>query len=117
MSALLDRRRHTRGPGLLLPGQLLGALDVSIVNVALPSVRADLGFSTSGLQWVVNAYALACTEFLLLGGRAADLSGRRKVFIGGMALFELAGAAHGGLAQHPAAPVPAPPAPATNHAT
>jgi MFS family permease len=65
-------------------------LDVSIVNVALAPIRADLGFSTTGLQWVVNGYALACAGFLLLGGRAADLFGRREVFAGGLALFGLA---------------------------
>jgi len=65
-------------------------LDVSIVNVALPSIRADLGFSAVDLQWVVNAYALTFAGFLLLGGRAADLLGRRRVLIGGLALFTLA---------------------------
>ena len=78
-------------------GQFLGVLDVSIVNVALEPIRDDLGFSTTGLQWVVNAYALACAGFLLLGGRAADLFGRREVFAGGLALLGLASLA-GGLA-------------------
>jgi EmrB/QacA subfamily drug resistance transporter len=82
-------------------GQFLGILDVSIVNVALDPIRADLGFSTAGLQWVVNAYTLACAGFLLLGGRAADLFGRREVFAGGLALFGLASLV-GGLAQDPA---------------
>ena len=62
-------------------------LDVSIVNVALPSIRDDLGFSTTGLQWVVNAYTLTFAGFLMLGGRASDLLGRRRVFLGGTALF------------------------------
>src|SRR3954447_17833943 len=62
-------------------------LDVSIVNVALPSIREDLGFSASNLQWVVNAYTLTFAGFLLLGGRAADLLGRRRVFIAGLLLF------------------------------
>src|SRR5215212_718911 len=65
-------------------------LDVSIVNVALPSIARDLHFSQSNLQWVITAYAIAFGGFLLLGGRAADLLGRRKVFIVGVALFTLA---------------------------
>jgi EmrB/QacA subfamily drug resistance transporter len=80
--------------------QFLGVLDVSIVNVGLASIRDDLGFSTAGLQWVVNAYTLACAGCLLLGGRAADLFGRREVFAAGLALFGLASLA-GGLAQDP----------------
>jgi EmrB/QacA subfamily drug resistance transporter len=81
--------------------QFLAVLDVSIVNVALDPMRADLGFSTASLQWVVNAYTLASSGFLLLGGRAADLLGRREVFVGGLALFGLASLA-GGLATDPA---------------
>jgi EmrB/QacA subfamily drug resistance transporter len=73
-------------------------LDVSVVNVALPSIRDDLGFSASGLQWVVNAYTLTFAGFLLLGGRAADLLGRRRVFIGGLLLFAIASLV-GGFAQ------------------
>src|SRR4051812_15305069 len=73
-------------------------LDVSIVNVALPSISADLHFAPAELQWVVNAYTLAYAGFLLLGGRAADLLGRRETFAGGLALFGLASLA-GGLAQ------------------
>ena len=70
-------------------------LDVSIVNVALPSIAADLGFTSASLAWVVNAYTLAFAGFLLLGGRAADLLGRREVFAGGLALFALASLAGG----------------------
>src|SRR3954453_7736291 len=73
-------------------------LDISVVNVALPSIRKDLGFSAVDLQWIVNAYTLTFAGFLLLGGRAADLLGHRKVFIGGLALFafaSLAGALSG----------------------
>ena len=62
-------------------------LDVSVVNVALPSIRSDLGFSQIDLQWVVNAYTLTLAGFLLLGGRAADLLGDRRVFIFGLAAF------------------------------
>src|ERR671928_778029 len=65
-------------------------LDVSIVNVALPSIAKDLDFSQSNLQWVITAYAIAFGGFLLLGGRAADLIGRRSVFVVGVALFTLA---------------------------
>ena len=67
--------------------QFMVILDVSIVNVALPSIREDLGFSAANLQWVVNAYTLTFAGFLLLGGRAADLLGRRSVFIAGLLLF------------------------------
>jgi EmrB/QacA subfamily drug resistance transporter len=69
--------------------QFMVILDVSIVNVALPEIRTGLGFSTTGLQWVVNAYTLTFAGFLLLGGRCADLLGRRRVFIAGTALFAL----------------------------
>ena len=64
-------------------------LDVSIVNVALPSIRNGLHFSTTGLQWVVNAYTLTFAGFLMLGGRSADLLGRRRVFLVGTAAFAL----------------------------
>jgi EmrB/QacA subfamily drug resistance transporter len=78
--------------------QFMVILDVSVVNVALPSIRADLGFSAVDLQWVVNAYALTFAGFLLLGGRAADLLGQRRVFVFGLALFALASLA-GGLSE------------------
>ena len=65
-------------------------LDVSIVNVALPTIGERLHFSPGNLQWVVTAYALAYGGFLLLGGRSADLLGRRRVFMAGVALFSLA---------------------------
>ncbi|WP_353942259.1 MFS transporter [Streptomyces sp. HUAS MG91] len=79
-------------------GQFLVVLDVSVVNVALPSVRADLGLSPTGLQWVVNAYSIAFAGFMLLGGRAGDLFGRKRMFLVGLGLFTLASLA-GGLAQ------------------
>jgi EmrB/QacA subfamily drug resistance transporter len=75
--------------------QFMVVLDVAIVNVALPSIRTDLGFSTVDLQWIVNAYTLAFAGFLLLGGRAADLLGPRRVMIAGLALFGLASLAGG----------------------
>jgi EmrB/QacA subfamily drug resistance transporter len=70
--------------------QFMVILDVAIVNVALPSMHNSLHFSTTGLQWVVNAYTLTFAGFLMLGGRSADLLGRRRVFIAGTALFALA---------------------------
>jgi len=86
-------------PGLVLLlvclGQFMVLLDISVVNVALPSIRRDLGFSTSGLQWVVNAYTLAFSGFLLFGGRAADIFGRRRLLLLGLALFCVASLADG----------------------
>ena len=70
-------------------------LDVSVVNVALPSIQGDLGFSDINLQWIVSAYTLTFAGFLLLGGRAADLLGRRRVFVAGLSLFGLASLAGG----------------------
>ncbi|MDO9355714.1 MAG: DHA2 family efflux MFS transporter permease subunit [Solirubrobacteraceae bacterium] len=72
---------------VLALAQFMVVLDVTIVNVALPDIQADLGFSTTGLQWIVNAYTLAFGGLLLLGGRAADILGRRRLFAGGLALF------------------------------
>jgi EmrB/QacA subfamily drug resistance transporter len=85
--------------GIVLIGQFMVVLDASIVNVALPSIQHDLHFSTSGLQWIVNAYTLTFAGFLLLGGRAADLYGRRKIFLVGLTLFTLSSLL-GGLAQN-----------------
>src|SRR4051812_6937336 len=82
---------------LLATAQFVVVLDASVVNVALPSIGRDLGLSQEGLAWLVNAYVLAFGGFLLLGGRMADLLGRRRVFIGGFVLFALASFA-GGLA-------------------
>ncbi|MGW7070138.1 MFS transporter [Streptomyces sp. NPDC054855] len=79
-------------------GQFLVVLDVSVVNTALPSMRADLGMSAVGLQWVVNAYSIAFAGFMLLGGRAGDLFGRKRMFLVGLGLFTVASLA-GGLAQ------------------
>src|SRR3984885_1639600 len=94
------RRAHVPD-GLILAlacvAQFMVVLDVSIVNVALPSIGRELHYSATGLQWVVNAYVLTFAGFLLLGGRAADLFGRRRVYLFGMGLFTLASLA-GGLA-------------------
>jgi EmrB/QacA subfamily drug resistance transporter len=84
---------------LVCVAQFMVVLDVSIVNVALPSIGRDLHYSATGLQWVVNAYVLTFAGFLLLGGRAADLYGRRRVFIAGLAVFSLASLL-GGFAQN-----------------
>src|ERR1700691_4226368 len=78
--------------------QFMVVLDVSIVNVALPSIGRDLHYTPNGLQWVVNAYTLTFAGFLMLGGRAADLFGRRRVFLVGLGLFTLCSLL-GGLAQ------------------
>jgi len=71
-------------------GNFMVVLDVAVVNVALPAMRADLGFSATGLQWVVNAYTLTYAGFLLLGGRTADLFGRRRMFLIALLLFTAA---------------------------
>lgn len=78
--------------------QFMVVLDVSIVNVALPSISRELHYSASGLQWVVNAYVLTFAGFLLLGGRAADVFGRRKIFLLGLVVFSAASLL-GGIAQ------------------
>src|SRR3954453_12123951 len=75
---------------LLCVVQFMVVLDIAIVNVALPSIQTDLGFSDADLQWVISAYALVFGGFLLLGGRAADMLGRRRLFIGGLVVFTLA---------------------------
>ena len=72
---------------LIVTAQFMVVLDVAIVNVALPSIKSDLGFSQTSLQWVVSAYALLFGGTLLLGGRLADLLGRRRLFMAGLALF------------------------------
>ena len=80
---------------LLTVTQFMVVLDVAIVNVALPSIQTALGFSVTDLQWVTSAYALTFGGFLLLGGRVADLLGRRRVFMAGMALFAISSLAAG----------------------
>jgi EmrB/QacA subfamily drug resistance transporter len=80
---------------VLTLGSLMIVLDVTIVNVALPSIREDLGFSETSLAWVVNAYLLTYGGFLLLGGRLGDLYGHRRLFLIGIALFTVASLACG----------------------
>jgi EmrB/QacA subfamily drug resistance transporter len=82
---------------VLVTCQLMLVLDLTVTNVALPSIQADLHFSSAGLSWVVNAYTLVFGGLLLLGGRAGDLFGRRRLFVGGLVLFTVASLA-GGLA-------------------
>ena len=84
--------------GIVCIGQFMVVLDASIVNVALPSIQRDLHFSSSNLQWIINAYTLTFAGFLLLGGRAADLFGRRRIFMVGLAVFTVSSLL-GGLAQ------------------
>ena len=90
MDATPARDRRWIALILLCMAQFVVVLDASIVNVALPSIQRDLHFSQGDLQWVVNAYILMFGGFLLLGGRAADLLGRRRVFMFGLVLFSLA---------------------------
>ena len=83
-------RRKWLALALLSAVQFMVVLDIAIVNVALPSIKVDLGFSQQNLQWVISAYALTFGGFLLLGGRAADLLGRRRIFLVGLVVFTLA---------------------------
>src|SRR6516165_2237817 len=74
---------------VILAAQLMVVLDTTIVNVALPHIQDDLGMSASALSWVLNAYILTFGGFLLLGARAGDLLGRRRIFLAGIGLFSL----------------------------
>ena len=85
-----SERRKWLALGLLSAVQFMVVLDIAIVNVALPSIKIDLGFSQANLQWVISAYALMFGGFLLLGGRMADLLGRRRIFLIGIVVFTLA---------------------------
>ncbi|MER6676069.1 MFS transporter [Streptomyces sp. NPDC000983] len=109
MTGMLEAADVTRVPRRTAPpawlvvalacaGQFLVVLDVSVVNTALPAMRTGLALNEQGLQWVVNAYAIAFAGFMLLGGRAGDLYGRKRMFLVGLTLFTLASLG-GGLAQ------------------
>ena len=74
---------------MIVVAQFMVILDVAIVNVALPSIKDDLGFSSTSLQWVISAYAIMFGGVLLLGGRLPDLLGRRRLFVAGLGLFSL----------------------------
>jgi EmrB/QacA subfamily drug resistance transporter len=89
MGMVNSDRRKWLALALLCVVQFMVVLDIAIVNVALPSIQVDLGFSQENLQWVISAYALVFGGFLLLGGRAADLLGRRRIFLVAIVLFTL----------------------------
>jgi EmrB/QacA subfamily drug resistance transporter len=91
----LDGRKRWLALYILCFGDLMIVLDATIVNVALPSIRADLGFSETSLAWVVNAYLITFGGFLLLGGRLGDLFGHRRLFLNGLSVFTLASLACG----------------------
>ena len=95
MSQTIAPERKWLALALLALAQFVVVLDASIVNVALPSIGRDLHFSQDNLSWVVNAYTLTFGGFLLLGGRMADLIGRRRLFVGGLILFAVASLAGG----------------------
>jgi EmrB/QacA subfamily drug resistance transporter len=86
-SVVQHTRRRWNALALIVTAQFMVILDVAIVNVALPSIKSDLDFSQANLQWVITAYAILFGGALLLGGRLADLLGRRKLFVAGLALF------------------------------
>ena len=84
-------KRHATNPWVVLVlicfAQFMVVLDATVVNVALPSIQKDLGMTEANLQWVVNAYTLVFGGFLLLGGRAGDLLGRKRLFLIGLVIF------------------------------
>ena len=86
---------------IMLSAQLMIILDATVVNIALPHIQTSLHFSPTSLSWVMNAYTLTFGGLLLLGGRAGDILGRRRVFLAGIGLFTLASLA-GGLSTSPA---------------
>lgn len=102
LRAVRTTASHRAGPGVVLGvvlvAQLMFVLDMSIVNVALPSIQSALGFTPEGLSWVLNAYTLTFGGLLLFGARLGDLLGRRRIFVAGLALFSTASLV-GGLAQ------------------
>ena len=91
----LENRRRWIGLALIVVAQFMVVLDVAIVNVALPSIKTDLNFSQESLQWIITAYAIIFGGVLLLGGRLADLLGRRRLFVAGVAIFTIASLLNG----------------------
>ncbi len=91
--------RHSTNPWVILVlvclAQFMVILDATVVNVALPSIQKDLGLSEANLQWIVNAYTLVFGGFLLLGGRAGDLLGRKRLFLAGVVVFTVASLLNG----------------------
>src|SRR5919206_209948 len=92
---VLDTKRGKQILMLLLAVAFLDFIDASIVNVALPSIRADLGFTVRNLQWVLTGYLLTYGGLMLLGGRASDLFGRRRLLVAGTLLFAVSSFAAG----------------------
>src|SRR5436190_20956271 len=82
-----ESRRKWLALAVIVAAQFMVVLDIAIVNVALPAIKGDLHFSQESLQWVISAYAILFGGFLLLGGRLADIYGRRRIFIVGVALL------------------------------
>ncbi len=93
--AVVPDPRRWMGLGVLAAMQFMLVLDITVVTVALPRIQHDLGFSRPGLAWVVNGYVLMAGGLLLLGGRLADLFGRRRLFLAGVLVFGVASAACG----------------------
>src|SRR3954462_1197345 len=87
-------KRHATNPWVVLVlicfAQFMVVLDATVVNVALPSIQKDLGMTEANLQWIINAYTLLFGGFLLLGGRAGDLLGRKRLFLAGVVVFTVA---------------------------
>jgi EmrB/QacA subfamily drug resistance transporter len=92
---MLEEKKRWLALYMLCAGELMIVLDTTVVNVALPSIQGDLGFTEAALVWVVNAYMVTYGGFLLLGGRLGDLYGQRRLFLGGTVLFTLASLACG----------------------
>src|SRR6201997_4385291 len=90
-----EQDRRWLALAVIVVAQFMVVLDISIVNVALPSIKADLHFSQESLQWVLTGYSIFFGGFLLLGGRLADLLGRRRLFIAGISLFTVASLLNG----------------------
>src|SRR5579871_2985388 len=96
ITALISgERRRWVALAVVCMGQLMMVLDATIVNVALPSMQRDLGFSQANLAWVIDAYMIAFGSFLLVAGRLGDLLGRKRMFLTGLVLFTLASVACG----------------------
>ena len=92
---MLENRKRWLAFYLLCAGEFMVVIDTTIVNVALPSIKASLGFGEAALVWVINAFMVTYGGFLLLGGRLGDLYGQRRLFVLGTALFTLASLACG----------------------
>src|SRR5882757_9561295 len=89
IQAIPESRRRWLTLAVIVTAQFMVVLDIAIVNVALPSIKTDLQFPEASLQWVISAYAIVFGGFLLLGGRLADVLGRRRLFVAGLTLFSV----------------------------